>query len=188
LSARAFRPGATRPSPWAIPGRPGVPSGGRMGPGDGSRRGWEAGGGAAASWPSNGISSGISSGISNGTRGRRGWGEAGRAGGDRARPGFPERLRRKEPRRLPDPGSGIKTPAMDPAGTRGPEGGAAASWPSNGISSGISNGTRGREGWGGGAGRREIGRVRLSSLTSGSGERAQNPGTGSLCSQRHGRR
>jgi hypothetical protein len=128
-------------------------------------------GGAAASWPSNGISSGISNGISNGTRVHGGWGEAWRAGGERTRPGFPERLRRKEPRRLPDPGSGLKTPALDPAGTRRPEGGAAASWPSNGISSGISSGisngissvTRVREGWGDGAGRRKIGRVRLSS-------------------------
>jgi len=98
-------------SPWAIPGRPGVPSGCRIGPGESGplpamdpavTRGPE--GGAAASWPSNGISSGIS----NGTRGHRGWGEAGRAGGDRARPGFPEQPRGKRPADLRIRGTGSK--------------------------------------------------------------------------------
>jgi hypothetical protein len=75
---------------------------------------------------------------------------------------------------------------MDPAGTRGPEGGAAASGPSSAIS-GITKG--------GGGGRRSStpGFLRAApwekaSLTSGSGERDQNPGNGSLCSRRHGRR
>jgi len=85
-------------------GRPGVPSGGRMGPGDGSRRGWEAGGGAAASWPSSaisGITNGIISGITKG----------GERGQDRARPGFSGRLRGKEPCQVPDPGDSLKTPS-----------------------------------------------------------------------------
>jgi hypothetical protein len=55
-------------------GLPDWPRGIQAAPGDGSRRGWEAGGGAAVSWPSNGISSGISNVISNGTRVRGGWG------------------------------------------------------------------------------------------------------------------
>jgi len=85
-------------------GRPGVPSGGQTAPGDGSRRGWEAGGGAAASWPSSaisGITNGIISGITKG----------GERGQDRARPGFSGRLRGKEPCQVPDPGDSLKTPS-----------------------------------------------------------------------------
>jgi hypothetical protein len=82
-----------------------------------------SGGGAAASGPSNGISSGISNGISNGTRVREGWG----AGGERSdTSGFPRAAPQKEASPTPGSGSGLKTPAMDPAGTRGLE---AARWP-----------------------------------------------------------
>ena len=93
-SARAFRPGATRPSPWAIPGRPGVPSSCRIGPGESGplsarsiagTRGPE--GGAAASGPSSaisGITNGIISGITKG----------GEQGGRSSAPGFLRAFRR----------------------------------------------------------------------------------------------
>ena len=114
---------------WAIPGRPGVPSSCRIGPGESGplpamdpTGTWGPEGGAAASGPSNGISNGISSGISNGTRVRRGW-EAG--GGRSDASGFPRAAPQEEASPAPGSGSGLKTPAMDPAGTRGLE---AARW------------------------------------------------------------
>jgi hypothetical protein len=135
---------------------------------------------------------------STGVGGRRGGrGESGRvrvfssgsAGRSLARSRIRERAQNPGIGSRRDPGSGGGVVVSGPSS-------GISNGISSGISNGISNGTRGREGWGDGAGRREIGRVRLSSsgsvgkglLTSGSGERDQNPGNGSLCSRRHGRR
>jgi hypothetical protein len=68
----------------------------------------------AAFWTSSSVNTTanttVNSSVSSGTRGRKGRG-AGRARGERARPGFSGRLREKHPRRAPDPGNGLKTPA-----------------------------------------------------------------------------
>ena len=106
--------------------------------------------------------------------------------GDRARPGFSGRSGVPSGGRM-GPGDGSRRGWQ--AG-----GGAAASGPSSAIS-GITNGIISGITKGGGGGRRSStpGFLRAApwekaSLTSGSGERDQNPGNGSLCSRRHGRR
>jgi hypothetical protein len=134
-------PVGARPLRWAIPGRPGVPSGCRIGPGES--------GPLPAMDPA-------------GTRDQK----AARRPYGRVTVLVAVLIAVLVAVLVTAPGDGPR-PGGGPRRGREPEGDAAASWPSNGISSGISNGisngTRGREGWGDGAGRREIGRVRLSS-------------------------